>query len=182
MPRIKGFLILPLLSLLLGCSSNVHVAPLPSNKDQPVELVLPSLNGGTVSLNEYRGRFVLLHLWASWCIPCTQELESLKRFQEQFSSTDLAVFSVAVDSDWDAVQNITSTRHVPFAVALDREGALRDSFHISGVPVTYLLDRKGRLMSILDPADSTQKDLLVGPREWARQAIVGRYKVFLNLN
>lgn len=163
------------LLILCGCARHV-VPPFPGRS---VDFTLPELNGGSVSLSEFRGAPVLLHFWASWCVPCAHELESLQHFERSIGSGRIRVVSVAVDSDWEAVAGIVRSRRIEFPVALDRSGVVREAFALSGVPQTLLLDSSGTQIRLPDPEGGALEDVLVGPREWSRPATVALYREYL---
>jgi len=108
---------------------------------------LPAVNGEARTQADYRGRVVLLNFWASWCPPCREEFPSLLRLQKNMADTPFTVLAVAVRDGDEAVAEFLAAGRPPFDVLLDRDGAAAAAWHAAGVPVTYLLDRQGRMLA-----------------------------------
>jgi cytochrome c biogenesis protein CcmG/thiol:disulfide interchange protein DsbE len=111
--------------------------------------VLPSLPGpGNDSIGNYRGKWVLVNLWASWCIPCREEAPVLQRFYERNRERDTTVLGINVqDNEGDAVAFLRE--HPTTFPQLRSVGDERsDAFGSTGVPENFLVDPRGRLALI----------------------------------
>ncbi len=110
---------------------------------------LPALPGpGEESIGEYRGKWVLVNLWASWCVPCREEAPVLKRFYERNRGRSTTVIGINVqDNEDDALAFL---REFPTGYPQLRSvGDERsDAFGSTGVPENFLVDRQGRLALI----------------------------------
>lgn len=109
----------------------------------------------TRAKRDYRGRVVLLNFWASWCPPCREEFPSLERLQQALGGRDFSVLAIAVADSETAVSRFLEGRRLAFDVLLDDDRKTAADYRAAGVPVTYLLDRQGRML-----AGKT------GPRQW----------------
>jgi thiol-disulfide isomerase/thioredoxin len=118
--------------------------------------------GKPLSLADYRGRTVLLNLWATWCVPCRKEMPALDRLQAELGGANFTVVAINMDSrdpekpkEWLKTNNITR-----LAYLADPEGkvfqTLRSIGRATGLPTTLLIDKSGCLLAHLD-----------GPAEWA---------------
>lgn len=116
---------------------------------------LRGLTGETRAKRDYRGRVVLLNFWASWCPPCREEFPSLERLQQALGGRDFSVLAIAVTDGETAVGRFLDGRRPAFDVLLDDDRKIAADYRAAGVPVTYLLDRQGRML-----AGKT------GPRDW----------------
>ncbi len=108
---------------------------------------LPVLAGETRGPEDYKGRVVLLNFWASWCPPCRDEFPSLERLQKKLGGKDFTVLAVAVSDSADAITRFLGGRSPVFDILMDDDGKVSTAFRARGVPVTYLLDRQGRLLA-----------------------------------
>lgn len=108
---------------------------------------LPDLSGEVRSNANYKGKVVLLNFWASWCPPCREEFPSLARLQQAVGGHDFTVLAVAVADSEAAVERFLEGQHPGFDVLLDDERKTAVDYRAAGVPVTYLLDREGRLLA-----------------------------------
>lgn len=121
---------------------------------------LSELGGGMRGNADYKGKVVLLNFWASWCPPCREEFPSLVRLHKAVGGERFTVLAVAVRDGDEAVAGFLAGGRPPFDVLLDREGAAAAAWHAAGVPVTYLLDRQGRMLAGK-----------VGPLQWDSAAM-----------
>jgi cytochrome c biogenesis protein CcmG/thiol:disulfide interchange protein DsbE len=118
-----------------------------------VEIGKPALNfslqdekGRTVQLSDYRGRFVVLNFWATWCPPCVEEAGSLEQLNRHFGATtpdQIALLTVSVDSGWDPVRQFIKEHDIGFPVLLDSDQAVPNSYGTFKYPETYIIDRQG---------------------------------------
>jgi thiol-disulfide isomerase/thioredoxin len=117
------------------------------------DLAVTTLAGEVVPLADFRGRVVLLNLWATWCAPCIREMPSLDRLQAQLGD-DVTVLAVSQDRDGgEAVAKFLAK--VPLAALtpyLDRHNSLAQELEVRGLPATFIIDREGRIRARLDEA------------------------------
>jgi peroxiredoxin len=124
----------------------------PTAGDLAPEFVLQSVTGQTRKLSNFRGKVVLVNLWATWCPPCIAELPVLDRLSVEYAERGLVVFGVAGDEDVQAVKNFLAKSPVQFEALLDPNGAIGTQYGITGYPETFFVDRQGRL-----------QDKIIGP-------------------
>lgn len=108
---------------------------------------LPALSGEARAKAHYQGKVVLLNFWASWCPPCREEFPSLERLQQALGGKDFTVLAVSVRDSENGIARFLGGRAPPFDVLLDGEGKSARDYRAMGVPVTYLLDREGRMLA-----------------------------------
>ena len=98
-----------------------------------------------VSLEDHRGRAVMLNVWATWCVPCREEIPDLQSISEEHRGAGLDVVGVSVDEgDYDGdVLSFADAYGADYAIWRDPEGDFSRTFHSVGVPETLLLDRDG---------------------------------------
>ena len=124
----------------------------PQTGDIAPEFVLQSIAGATRKLSNYRGKVVLVNLWATWCPPCVAELPILERLAADYADKGLVVLAVAGDEDIQAVRDFLAKSPVKLEVLLDPNGAIGTRYGITGYPETFFVDRQGRL-----------RDKIIGP-------------------
>lgn len=105
---------------------------------------LPDLKGETVHLADFRGSGVLLNFWASWCGPCVNELPLLNEGYARTS--DIAIIAVNVGENPARARRFAEELGLNFSIVLDQTNEIKKSYRISGLPVTLLIDRNGRIM------------------------------------
>jgi thiol-disulfide isomerase/thioredoxin len=101
--------------------------------------------GAAVSLADFRGRAVLLNIWATWCGPCRKEMPALDRLQTSLGGADFVVVALSIDrGGLGAVQPFFDEIGIAeLAVYLDESAAAMSALGITGVPTTLLIGRDG---------------------------------------
>jgi|SRR5579862_1463323 len=120
-------------------------------------------DGRKFTLADFRGRFVLLNFWATWCAPCKEEMPSLDALASRFPAKDLVVVPVSVD-----LSGVTAVRAYYKRLALDNLAVYADptsdamhALGVIGIPTTLLIN-----------ADGLEIGRLVGAARWNAAAIV----------
>jgi thiol-disulfide isomerase/thioredoxin len=142
--------------------------------DRPAELPdLAFVDGDErpVSLADFRGRPVLLNIWATWCVPCRNEMPSLDRLQAKFEPSQFLVLALSIDRGIPAVKNFYQELKLKsLGIFVDRSG---DSLHLlraPGVPTTLFIDREGREIG-----------RKIGAAEWDSSASIALLREHMNL-
>jgi thiol-disulfide isomerase/thioredoxin len=101
---------------------------------------------GKVMPADFKGKVVVLNLWATWCAPCVKELPSLDTLQSKFSNNDAQVLLVSQDAGgWDAVdKKWASLKMQNLETHLDQDMSYIDAFKAPGLPLTVIYNRDGK--------------------------------------
>ncbi|HUF25969.1 MAG TPA: TlpA disulfide reductase family protein [Gemmatimonadaceae bacterium] len=107
-----------------------------------------SLAGDSVSLAAHAGEVVLLNVWATWCLPCRDEIPALQRLHERHQADGLRIVGVSVDShaDGERIGAFARDFGVTYAIWLDPDDRVAQTFLTVGVPTTFLIGRDGTLL------------------------------------
>ena len=110
------------------------------------EIAFVDAGGAARSLKDFRGKTVLLNLWATWCAPCREEMPALDRLQKELGSDSFEVVALAVDRGGvDAAKKFLDSIKVSnlklYADATTRSGS---ALKVIGMPTTILIDKDGR--------------------------------------
>jgi thiol-disulfide isomerase/thioredoxin len=97
-------------------------------------------------LADWRGKVVLLNLWATWCLPCRKEMPSLDRLQKEMGSDKFEVVAISVDRKGAAASKkfLDETQVERLALYVDATARLSSELRVVGLPATLLLDAQGR--------------------------------------
>ena len=108
---------------------------------------LPRLDkDGTISLASLRGKAVVVNFWASWCVPCKEEAPVLEAAWQQHRKSGLVVLGVDFNDLRPDALGFVRKHGMTYPIVYDRDGALVAKFGATGVPETFFIDRKGRLV------------------------------------
>jgi peroxiredoxin len=113
--------------------------------------------GRSTTLADYRGKVVLLNVWATWCQPCRVEMPSMERIYRRLGgSGDFRVVAVSIDEQGDSVV-MTFARELglSFDVLHDQTGAIKQAYQTTGVPESWVINRDGVVIK-----------KVIGPSEW----------------
>ena len=100
--------------------------------------------GRPARLADYRGKVVLLNIWATYCIPCRTEMPAIERLSRRLAGTDFHVLAVSVDVvDSTAVRAFVRELELTFDVWHDQPGTTQRLYQTTGVPETFVIDRRG---------------------------------------
>lgn len=107
---------------------------------------LPRLEGkGSGSLADYRGRWVLVNFWASWCVPCRQEAPALEEFQREHGGPGFTVLGIDTRDLSGDGQKFARQYGLTYPQLRDGDGQRAHDFGTTGVPENFLLDPRGKL-------------------------------------
>lgn len=117
--------------------------------DPVPDRVLPVLDGpGHGSIADYRGRWVLVNLWASWCAPCRQEAPELDRFAQRYRKRDLSVLGIDVQDNSDDALAFVHEYRIRYPQLRSVGDERSAAFGSTGVPENFLVDPHGHLALI----------------------------------
>jgi len=111
---------------------------------------LNSLDGSTIGLTDLIGKYVLINYWATWCIPCKEELPILERIYQEYKSRGLVILSVdAIEQDTaDKLQAVISQVGMTFPTLLDQGNQFADSYQAIFFPTSFFIDTTGVIRDI----------------------------------
>lgn len=110
------------------------------------DFVFKDTKGQVQRLSNYRGKWVLLNFWATWCPPCLREVPDLIALHNAHKDKDLVVIGVALDSTQEAVQRFVARHGVSYPVVVGDYKQAEQVGEIAGLPTTYLFDPDGKMV------------------------------------
>jgi cytochrome c biogenesis protein CcmG/thiol:disulfide interchange protein DsbE len=107
---------------------------------------LPRLEGGgSESLTDYKGKWVLVNFWASWCLPCRAEAPALEEFQRRYGGPRFTVLGIDTQDLSDDAQAFVERYDLTYPQLRDGDGGLADEYGTTGVPENFLVDPSGKV-------------------------------------
>jgi len=147
-------------------SANVQVFDKPAS---PPAFVLPLLSGWNASLASYKSKVVLLNFWATWCPPCRSEMPSMEALYQRYKNQGLEILAVDLGEDTATVKQFISDNRYTFPVMLDSNGNVGNTYGVRGIPTTYIIDRQGMIIGIVN-----------GAIHWDTPQIITAFEALLN--
>ena len=137
---------------ILGPAVEGHLAPQFYVKDR---------NGQMHSLNDFRGKVVLVNFWATWCPPCIEEMPSMDNLQKKLDEEKFAVIAISVDDSWDPVDAYIKSSNLDLNIYSDFEGKVAKLYGTHKVPETYILSKEGTVVrKVLGVIDWTSPQIV----------------------
>ena len=141
------------LVFLFGFNGNISLpltGNLASQADVPSPIVgqpapnidLQTLSGNRISLTDLKGKVVLLNFWATWCVPCQQEMPLLQDRASRFPE-NLVVLGINYDEPSSLVQNFVTGLKITFPILLDPGAKTQALYRVRGYPTTVIVDGQG---------------------------------------
>ena len=112
------------------------------NKNAP-DFALRDLDGHPLSLSTFRGKVVLLNFWATWCAPCKLEMPVFAAWQRQYGPQGLEVIGISMDDDAAPARRMIKQLKLNYPVVMGDERLGARYGGVLGLPLTFLIDRKG---------------------------------------
>ncbi len=148
---------------LSGCSQTEPLTDKLTVGEPFPNISLPRLDGAASdSITDYRGKLVVLNLWATWCEPCRREMPNLQQLSDSLDNERFAVLGMAQDEDDHLVREYLIDKGVSFATYIDLAGTIAtDKLGVQLFPYTLLIAPDGRFIQ-----------RITGPREWQRPEVI----------
>ena len=132
------------------------------------DFTFPGLDGKMVSLSDYKGKVVLVNIWATWCPPCVEEMPSMEKLYQKFKGENFEILAVSIDeTGLKAVAPFMKKSGLTFPALIDSEGTIKTVYGITAIPESFIIDKQGFLIK-----------KIVGPVNWASSPI---YRFFNDL-
>ncbi len=133
---------------------------------------LPGLDGNMVNLDDYKGKIVLLNIWATWCPPCVAEMPSMEKLYQELKEENFEILAVSIDvSGSNVVAPFMKKHRLSFPALTDTQGTIKDLYQTTGVPESFILDKDGIIA-----------EKVIGPREWATPEVINYFRNMIQTN
>lgn len=164
-PNLRIILLIPIAAIIMYLFFSlqrtppaIDIEPSHSSGGLPApNFTLQDLDGRMVSLSDYKGKVVLLNIWATWCPPCRAETPSLEKLHKMFEDENFVLLAVSVDEGGKkAVEPFMKKENLSFPVLLDPQGSIQRLYGTSAVPESFIIRK-----------DGTVDNKVIGAIDWA---------------
>ncbi len=167
MPNYRAFLLL--LWLCLSSYASYADSHLTAVIRQPVDpdFKLPDLQGRHFSLQDYRGKPVIVNFWATWCPPCRAELPSMNRAWKKISG-EIAMIAINVGEDEETIKRFLQDYPIDFQLLLDKNASSIQQWPVRGLPTSFVISPQGNIHY-----------QAIGEREWDSEQLLQKVKYLI---
>jgi thiol-disulfide isomerase/thioredoxin len=157
LPRAQGFEQNPLLL-------DIPTRPVPA-----LDFTGETLGGQRIRLSDFRGQIVMLNFWATWCTPCLLEMPAMDRLSRKLKGRPFKLLAINQAEERAQVEKFAREHPYAFEWVLDPSGEIGSTYGANRLPMTYLLDKEGRVIR-----------RAIGPREWDSAAALRLFETLLD--
>ena len=122
------------------------------------DFTFPGLDGKMVSLSDYKGKVVLVNIWATWCPPCVREMPSMEKLYAKFNNDGFTILAIDMMEEADSVRAFKEEYKLNFPILLDFDGSVAQFYNVMSIPTTYIVDQEGYIIGSA-----------IGTRDWASE-------------
>ncbi|MEA3494335.1 MAG: TlpA disulfide reductase family protein [Candidatus Margulisiibacteriota bacterium] len=129
------------------------------------DFTLKDISGVSHTLSDCKGKMIFLNFWATWCPPCRAEMPSMQEVYEKMDKDKYVMLAVNIRERKGKVKSFAGENGYTFPILLDTDGRVASKYAVRGIPTTYLIDKKGKVV-----------DKTVGSREWSYKGLKKLFK------
>jgi thiol-disulfide isomerase/thioredoxin len=130
----------------LDLLKKLHFVPQAGSVPAPF-FTAENLEGKKMSLDDFRGKVVILNFWATWCPPCRLEMPSMEKLYRRFKGQGLEIVAMNFMERPEPISSFMKDNALTFRVLLDRTGEIAQLYGAHALPVSYLIGREGDLLA-----------------------------------
>jgi peroxiredoxin len=139
------------------------IIPVGSQKgNRAPDFTLKDLNGKNVKLSDFQGKIVMVNFWATWCVPCKDELPFFQAISKDWSGEELVILAIHVKNGAATAQSWINDKEYTFPVLLDSEGNAQTLYGFTAstpIPKTFFIDRDGIIREVKDVSFSSKTEI-----------------------
>ena len=126
---------------------------------------LADLAGTEHRLSDYQGQVLIVNFWASWCVPCREEIPAMNRANALLKENNVQMLAINYGEDSSTVLDFLQQTPIEFTVLLDTDNRISKAWDIKVMPTTLILNSRGKII-----------ERVLGPRDWDSPAMIERIK------
>ncbi len=112
-------------------------------KEPAPDFNLELFDGNNFQLSDQKGKPVLINFFASWCVPCKEEIPVLEKVGREYKLKGVVFLAIAVNDSEEKVRAFLAEHGLSFSAGLDKTGSIQEAFGLYGVPTTFFITKEG---------------------------------------
>ena len=120
---------------------DVPKKPVPAHNFKSIRL-----DGSKVQLADYKGKYVFLNFWATWCVPCVEEMPAMERLAKQLNGKHFVVVAVNMMEPLPVVKKFVAKLKLTYDIVMDESGDIGGNYAVNNLPLTYIIDKQGNIV------------------------------------
>ncbi len=137
---VAGLLLAFVATAVLLTEEDTH----PENRVAP-DFSLTLLNGENFQLSAHKGKPLMINFFASWCLPCREEIPALVKIQKEYEPKGVMFLAVAIDDTEEDVENFIERLGFTFPVGHDKTGAIKEAYGVYGLPTSFFISKESTI-------------------------------------
>ncbi len=126
------------------------------------------LDSRPLRLSDFKDRVRLVNFWATWCLPCKDEMPAMERLYRRYQGRGFTIIGISIDTNLPAVEPFVKHLGLTFPIGLDPKLVVANDYTVRSLPSSFLIDRGGTIVAIA-----------LGPRDWDGAAARGVIEALL---
>ncbi|WP_416150149.1 TlpA family protein disulfide reductase [Salipaludibacillus sp. HK11] len=115
------------------------------------DLEVETWDGESLEISDFKGEFLIINFWTSWCSPCLKKLPDLIDFHENNKNADISILSINItglERNLDDVYAVIEDFNIPFPTGVDHSKQFEEKYNLHSTPTTFIIDPEGRISDI----------------------------------
>ena len=129
---------------------------------------LQDLKGIERALSDYKGKVVFLNFWATYCPPCVAEMPSMQALHDKLKGSAFVILAIGLDRSKKTILDFINEKKYTFAVLVDPDKKAANIYRVTGIPVTFIIDKNGIILH-----------KTIGQEDWTKEEILKKLESFI---
>jgi ankyrin repeat protein/peroxiredoxin len=129
-----------------------------------------NIRGGSITLEDYKGKVLFLNIWGTWCPPCVREMPSMQKLYEHMKGKDFAMLASSYEKNFDKIKGFIDDKGFTFDVVQDEDQSLVTAYP-SVMPTSYIIDKKGNILAKVD-----------GSVDWSEEKYIKLFELLVKMD
>lgn len=120
---------------------------LPKEETKMKDAEIMNIDKKVSRLSDYKGKVIMLNLWATWCPPCRAEIPSMQKLFNDLKNKDFIIIAVSQGEDLNTVNKFLKNTSYTFPIFIDKNNEVARSYSTGSIPTTYLINKQGNIIA-----------------------------------